>query len=44
MKLSNTFVESFGCLEDSRYKNKRHLLLDIILSPKLFNKIISDLL
>ena len=27
---NNTFVESFSCLEDSRYKNKRHLLLDII--------------
>ena len=34
MELSNTFnstfAESFSCLEDSRYKNKRHLLLYII--------------
>jgi predicted transposase YbfD/YdcC len=34
MELSNTFnnmfAECFGSLEDSRYKNKRHLLLDII--------------
>ena len=27
---NNTFVECFGDLKDSRYKNKRHLLLDII--------------
>jgi DDE_Tnp_1-associated/Transposase DDE domain len=27
---NNTFAECFGGLEDSRYKNKRHLLLDII--------------
>ena len=28
--LNNKFVECFGGLEDSRYKNKRHLLLDVI--------------
>lgn len=26
----NVFVECFGNLEDKRYKNKQHVLLDII--------------
>ena len=28
--LDNVFVECFGDLKDKRYKNKQHILLDII--------------